>query len=363
MPQNGGTCRTGPPTALPVSPRGCFMQKGPSKIRAQGSLTSRGCSRNTFPGCRGPATGRRDPLLLRHVPRIRGIPHRQLLHLWKGYVPRTQGIPCSTSSSPKSRRVCSPDNDARRVSATGIFPGYGGFPDQLGDLSDGISYLPRIYPAVSVLCRGRLRTFPNPGPVLCGAFGVQILAMGAILQTATGISLIPAALIASIVTLAYTWSGGILAVTLTDAVQYVIIVIGVTLCGYLAIDHLGGFDAMMSILYSNPRFESNMKPMANWSLVQFLGLFFSFLRAVLHPALRLHQIRQGQQERAAHFRCALDFLHGHHRRHRPGVHGDPARREARPRLHQPYPRHPCPPASPGSCSGRCSPPSCPPARP
>ena len=42
-----------------------------------------------------------------------------------------------------------------------------------------------------------------------GAFGVQILAMGAILQTATGISLIPAALIASIVTLAYTWSGGI----------------------------------------------------------------------------------------------------------------------------------------------------------
>ena len=95
--------------------------------------------------------------------------------------------------------------------------------------------------------------------------------------TATGISLIPAALIASIVTLAYTWSGGILAVTLTAAVQYVIIVIGVTLCAYLAIDHLGGFDAMMSILYSNPRFETNMKPLANWSLVQFLGLFFSFL--------------------------------------------------------------------------------------
>ena len=110
-----------------------------------------------------------------------------------------------------------------------------------------------------------------------GAFGVHILEMGAILQTATGISLIPAALIASIVTLAYTWSGGILAVTLTDAVQYVIIVIGVTLCAYLAIDHLGGFDAMMSILYSNPRFETNMKPLANWSLVQFLGLFFSFL--------------------------------------------------------------------------------------
>ena len=110
-----------------------------------------------------------------------------------------------------------------------------------------------------------------------GLYGVQILAMGAILQTAVGIDLIPAALISSVITLAYTWSGGILAVTLTDAVQYVIIVIGVTLCAYLAIDHLGGFDAMMSILYSNPRFETNMKPLANWSLVQFLGLFFSFL--------------------------------------------------------------------------------------
>ena len=110
-----------------------------------------------------------------------------------------------------------------------------------------------------------------------GAFGVQILAMGSILQTATGISLIPAALIASLVTLMYTWWGGILAVTLTDAVQYVIIIIGVTLCGYLAIDHLGGFDAMMGILYANPNFATNLEPLAGWGLVSFLGLFFSFL--------------------------------------------------------------------------------------
>ena len=110
-----------------------------------------------------------------------------------------------------------------------------------------------------------------------GGFGVQILAMGSILQTATGISLIPAALIASLVTLMYTWWGGILAVTLTDAVQYVIIIIGVTLCGYLAIDHLGGFDAMMNILYANPRFATNLQPLAGWGIVRFLGLFFSFL--------------------------------------------------------------------------------------
>ena len=87
-----------------------------------------------------------------------------------------------------------------------------------------------------------------------GLYGVQILAMGAILQTAVGIDLIPAALISSVITLAYTWSGGMLAVTMTDAVQYVIIIIGVSLCGYLAIDHLGGFDAMMATLNAMPRY-------------------------------------------------------------------------------------------------------------
>ena len=64
-----------------------------------------------------------------------------------------------------------------------------------------------------------------------GLYGVQILAMGAILQTAVGIDLIPAALISSVITLAYTWSGGMLAVTMTDAVQYVIIIIGVSCAG------------------------------------------------------------------------------------------------------------------------------------
>ena len=110
-----------------------------------------------------------------------------------------------------------------------------------------------------------------------GLYGVQILAMGAILQTATGIDLIPAALISSIITLAYTWSGGMLAVTMTDAVQYVIIIVGVSLCGYLAIDNLGGFDAMMATLNAMPQYTTNLQIFADWGPVQFAGLFLSFL--------------------------------------------------------------------------------------
>ena len=110
-----------------------------------------------------------------------------------------------------------------------------------------------------------------------GLFGVQILAMGAILQTATGIDLIPAALISSAITLAYTWAGGMLGVTMTDAIQYVIIVVGVSLCGYLGIERAGGYDAMIAQLQSMPQYVNNLKPFADWGVIQFAGLFFGFL--------------------------------------------------------------------------------------
>lgn len=110
-----------------------------------------------------------------------------------------------------------------------------------------------------------------------GLFGVQILAMGAILQTATGISLIPAALISSAVTLAYTWAGGMLGVTMTDAIQYVIIIVGVSVCGWLAIDQAGGYDVMMAQLSSMPQYVNNLEVFADWTPLKFAGLFFGFL--------------------------------------------------------------------------------------
>ena len=110
-----------------------------------------------------------------------------------------------------------------------------------------------------------------------GLFGVQILAMGAIMQTATGIDLIPAALISSAITLAYTCCGGMLGVTMTDAIQYVIIIVGISLCGWLAIDHAGGFDVMMANLQAAPAYVDNLKIFADWSPIQVVSLFFGFL--------------------------------------------------------------------------------------
>ena len=258
-------------------PAQALHAKGSSKIHAQGSLTSRGCSRNIFPECRAPPRGGGIRACFGTFPGYVGFLIGNCYIYGKGMFPGRREFPV-LPRLPRSHGEYVPRTMMHAASPPPAFS-----PDT-GDSLISLVICPtvsRTFPGYTLLSVSYAEAASVPSPIralFCvGAFGVQILAMGAILQTATGISLIPAALIASIVTLAYTWSGGILAVTLTDAVQYVIIVIGVTLCGYLAIDHLGGFDAMMSILYSNPRFESNMKPMANWSLVQFLGLFFSFL--------------------------------------------------------------------------------------
>ena len=72
---------------------------------------------------------------------------------------------------------------------------------------------------------------------LCiGAFGIQILAMGRILQTVTGLELLPAAIISTMITLCYTYFGGYLAVVLTDAVQFVIIAFSLTLTAIIGIN-------------------------------------------------------------------------------------------------------------------------------
>lgn len=108
-------------------------------------------------------------------------------------------------------------------------------------------------------------------------FGVQILAMGRILQTATGMDIIPAAILSSVITVAYTWSGGMLAVVLTDAVQYVVLAVGISLCGILAMNNAGGYDHIIEVLHSTPEMASKLQLFADWTPLQFLGLFLAFL--------------------------------------------------------------------------------------
>ena len=108
-------------------------------------------------------------------------------------------------------------------------------------------------------------------------FGVQILAMGRILQTATGMELIPAAILSSVITVAYTWSGGMLAVVLTDAVQYVVLALGISLCGILAMNNAGGYEHIMHVLNTSPEMVGKLEFFADWGPMKLLGFFLAFL--------------------------------------------------------------------------------------
>lgn len=106
-------------------------------------------------------------------------------------------------------------------------------------------------------------------------FGVQVLAMGRILQTVTGLPLIPMTIVASVITVAYTWGGGMLAVIYTDAIQFIILAIGITTAALISVNSAGGMDAIVSkIAEISPQ---TLSFTADWPVMQIIGFFLAFM--------------------------------------------------------------------------------------
>jgi solute:Na+ symporter, SSS family len=103
-------------------------------------------------------------------------------------------------------------------------------------------------------------------------FGVQLLAMGRILQTLTGFDLIPMTIIASIIVVIYTWAGGMWAVIYTDAVQFIILAIGITIAALIAYAKIGGGSALISNLDS-----MHFSLTAGWPIIKVAAFFLTFL--------------------------------------------------------------------------------------
>ena len=112
-----------------------------------------------------------------------------------------------------------------------------------------------------------------------GAFGVQILAMGRILQTVTGIELVPAAIISTLITLCYTYVGGYLAVVLTDAVQFVIIAFSLTLTAIIGINAVGGLENAMAVVAARSESSSLLLDFfrSDWSGEKLFAFFLAFM--------------------------------------------------------------------------------------
>jgi SSS family solute:Na+ symporter len=103
-------------------------------------------------------------------------------------------------------------------------------------------------------------------------FGVQLLAMGRILQTITGLPLVPLMIASSAIVILYTGLGGIWAVIYTDLLQFIVLAFGLTTASMVAIHRVGGVDAMTRAL--DPGL---MSLTGDWSSSRILGIFVAFL--------------------------------------------------------------------------------------
>jgi SSS family transporter len=82
-------------------------------------------------------------------------------------------------------------------------------------------------------------------PVYIGWLGSQMVALGVILQEIAGVPQLTGVLIGGAVVLAYTLAGGMWAVTLTDLVQVVVLVLGLLILLPVVLGRAGGIGGLM----------------------------------------------------------------------------------------------------------------------
>ncbi len=78
-------------------------------------------------------------------------------------------------------------------------------------------------------------------PAYVGWVGSLLVAFGRILQSLTGIDPVTGICIAAVIVLVYTWAGGMWAVTLTDFVQVVVLVLGLLILTPILLADMGGW--------------------------------------------------------------------------------------------------------------------------
>ena len=93
-------------------------------------------------------------------------------------------------------------------------------------------------------------------PVYVGWLGAQVLGLGTLLNLLTGIDLFSARIICAAVILFYTVTGGMWAVTITDVVQVVLIVLGLFIIVPGAVQMAGGMEAVVN----NPAVDLSLAP-------------------------------------------------------------------------------------------------------
>ena len=164
---------------------------------------------------------------------------------------------------------------------------------------------------------------------LMSMMGVQLLAMGRILETILNMDFVVATVLSTVITVTYTWAGGMIAVLLTDAVQFVVIALGLSIAAYLGLEQVGGLTNAVDIITSRSPESAMLLDFFrdDWSPLKLGAFFLAFMLGDMctpyyNPTLRHGGVAQGQQGRRDPIQRVLYFLSRDHRghRHRVGVH-------------------------------------------
>ncbi|GHH98867.1 sodium:solute symporter family protein [Neobacillus kokaensis] len=119
-------------------------------------------------------------------------------------------------------------------------------------------------------------------------FGVQVLALGRILEPVLGLPFITLTIIGALVTIVYTWAGGMLAVIYTDAMQFILLTVSIATAAVIGVVKMGGMTEIIEkvgaidpghlVFFGGP-----------WTTGVFIATFLSFL---LGEALAPHYIQR-----------------------------------------------------------------------
>ncbi|MBC5635684.1 sodium:solute symporter family protein [Ornithinibacillus sp. BX22] len=104
-------------------------------------------------------------------------------------------------------------------------------------------------------------------------FGMQIVGMGAILSSIIDISLTNAMLLGFVISVAFTLMGGLPSVAWTDAVQSILILVGLIIMFLMGLHYVGGIDV---VVQNTPKQYFDLFSMGTTELINYLIIFGPF---------------------------------------------------------------------------------------
>jgi len=102
-------------------------------------------------------------------------------------------------------------------------------------------------------------------PVYVGWLGSQIVAIGYLINFLTGMNALAGMVIGAVVILIYTWQGGMWAVSVTDFVQAIILILGLWMIFFAVLSHVGSLGRLLQ-----------MSPSGFWDFVPAAGDYKSW---------------------------------------------------------------------------------------